>query len=253
MTIRIAFAVLAITSLKTGALAQIDYIGVHAQSMQTGEMYKKMFRRRDNQNNAARRSMNQPQKRSTYATAGNSNYLAPSRVDAVPASFLYRSTAELRKTAADAYIERATQSNPEAGKLIAAQISRNNFPKVYAGIIAPFGYRANDTADAVAAYTLLGWLIATGAPDPSPAAARAVREQVAQGLRNDKNFASARTRAELAEEMKLLFVTLHAGWQSARKEGNLKQYSDGVAAMFQRFSGNDLRTMRLTDRGLIRG
>ncbi|MBC7945841.1 MAG: hypothetical protein H7X91_11400, partial [Burkholderiales bacterium] len=80
-----------------------------------------------------------------------------------------------------------------------------------------------------------------------------VRAQVARSLAANATFANPHTRAELAEEMKLLFVTLHAGWQSARREGNLKPYADGVARMFQQFTGNDLRAMRLTERGFVRG
>ncbi|TRW17358.1 hypothetical protein [Glacieibacterium frigidum] len=247
---RLTFILAISLALPSAAVAQMDYIGVHAQSMQTGEMYKKMFRRRDNQIAASTRTAQQPQLKSSYAAAGGA-LLSPPNPGAAAIDLRYRSTPELRKSAADAYVQRVMQSDPQAGKLIAAEVSKNNFSRIYAGIVAPFGYRADDTADAVAAYTLLGWLIATGSPDPSPAAARAVREQVAQGLSNDPKFTNPRTRAELAEEMKLLFVTLHAGWQSARKEGNLRTYADGVAAMFKRFTGNDLRAMRLTERGFV--
>ena len=163
--------------------------------------------------------------------------------------FSFRSTPELRRIAADQFIARTSKSDPAAGKLIAAQIAQQDFNRVYAGIIAPFGYHTDDAADALAAYTLLGWLIANGAPDPSRAAAAGVRRQVAANMTRDLNTSDPRKRAELAEELKLLFVTLHAGWQSARREGRLKPYGDGVAAMFNRFTGDDLRALRLTDDG----
>ena len=165
-------------------------------------------------------------------------------------SFAYQSTPELRQAAATGLIERVSQSNPDAGRAIADEIARHDFSRIYAGIVRPFGYRPDDSAASLAAYTLLGWLVATGAPDPDPGSALAVRAQVAQGLGSDRRFSSPQTRAELAEEMKLLFVTLHAGWQSARREGKLQQYSDGVAAMFLK-QGTDLRALRLTDRGFV--
>lgn len=186
------------------------------------------------------------------AAIGGGYLTRPARPGAANIAFPYRSTAELRRSAADGFIQRTTKSDPAAGKLIASEMAKHDFHRIYAGIVAPFGYRANDAADALAAYTLLGWLIATGAPDPSPAAAAAVRAQIAAGMANDQRFSDPRTRAELAEELKLLFVTLHSGWQSARREGKLRPYGDGVASMFRRFSGNDLRAMRLTEQGFVR-
>lgn len=192
--------------------------------------------------------------RPRFASPSGTSYAGqPARAGSESITFPYKSTPELRRSAADGFIARTTKSDPVAGKLIADQIAQHDFNRVYSGIIAPFGYRANDAADALAAYTLLGWLIANGAPDPSRAEALAVRNQIAAGMANDQRLSNPRTRAELAEELKLLFVTLHAGWQSARREGQLKQYGNGVAAMFQRFTGDDLRAMRLTEQGFSRG
>lgn len=180
-------------------------------------------------------------------------FTRPATADGAAIALRFTSTPALRREAANGLVERASAQNPEAGAALRDQLAKHDFPRIYAGIVKPFGYRTDDTADAVAAYTLLGWLIATGAADPSPRAAQAVRAQVAGSLSSNATFANPRTRAELAEEMKLLFVTLHAGWQSARREGNLKQYSDGVNAMFRNFTGNNLRAMRLTEQGFVRG
>lgn len=249
-----SFAFAGIICFAIPVAAQIDYIGIHAQSMQTEEMYDKLFGDDSTSSRKSDRSLaSQRMQSSPGWVAGSGGYLThPVPRDAVSASLVYQSTPELRRDAAEAYIQRVTRSNPQAGAAIAKEIAKNDFSRIYAGIVKPFGYRADDAADAVAAYTLLGWLIATGAPDPRPDAARAVREQIAQGLIREGKFANLKTRAELGEEMKLLFLTLHAGWQSARREGNLQQYSDGVVAMFKRFSGNDLRALQLTDRGFVR-
>lgn len=232
----------------------IPYVEIQAANIQYGNMLEKMYDRRDNPNNSSNQgAVNGQPQRPTYAAAASARSFAmPAPASAARIDFSYRSTPALRRSAADAYVQRTMQNNPEAGHIISDQLAKHDFSKVYAGIIAPFGYRADDTADAVAAYTLLGWLISTGAPDPSAGAARAVRNQIAQGLRNGARLSDPRARAELAEEMKLLFVTLHSGWQSARREGKLKQYSDGVNDMFRKFTDNNLRNMRLTDRGFVR-
>lgn len=89
----------------------------------------------------------------------------------------------------------------------------------------------------------------TGAPDPRPSSVRAARGQIAGNLARSPTFASVATRRELGEELKISFVAIHAGWQAARQEGKLKAYSDGVAAMFAKQSGDDLRKLKLTDGG----
>lgn len=52
--------------------------------------------------------------------------------------------------------------------------------------------------------------------------------------------------------MKLLYVTLHAGWQSAVKEGSTARYSDGIARIWRQQSGRDLRALSLTNAGFSR-
>lgn len=50
--------------------------------------------------------------------------------------------------------------------------------------------------------------------------------------------------------MKLLYVTLHAGWQSAEKESATRQYSDGIARMLIAQSDLDMRQLRIGNTGL---
>ena len=241
---------IALAALAQAASSQaqdyIPYLDIYAGNMIYGRMLESNLGIKDEPSPPARGAATRP------TNVGGPAYLRnPARLDAAPLSFAYDSTPALRRAAADSYVDRVRKSNAAAGVAIADQIAKNDFSRVYAGIVQPFGYRGNDAADALAAYTLLGWLIATGAPDPTPAQARAVRTQIAQAMATNAGLSGANKRAELGENLKLLFVTLHAGWQSARREGNLNQYSDGVNGMFRKFSGNDLRALRLTDRGLV--
>lgn len=165
----------------------------------------------------------------------------------------YRPSPALRRAAQQGYIDRVSRTRPDLVPVMQAQFSRVDYAKVFRSLIKGTGLRENDVADAVAAYTSLGWMISNNAlADPDPRAVQALRQQVAQSLSANPQFTDAATRGQLAEEMKLLFVTLHAGWQSAQREGNLRGYSDGVAAMFKAQTGNDLRAMRLTPNGLVR-
>lgn len=172
------------------------------------------------------------------------------RAPAGPAPALpYAATPALKRQVLSEFIERVRAKDPAAAEQAAEQFARHDYARIYQGIVAPFGLSANDAGDAVAAYTVLGWLIATGAPDPRPAAVRAARAQVAAQLAAEPRVGAPGVRAALGEEFKILFVTLHAGWQSARREGNLRQYADGVQRMFQQQSGLDLRSLELTAGG----
>lgn len=167
-------------------------------------------------------------------------------------AFPFQSTLASRQAARQAYLSRIARTNPVLARTAAAQFEKHDFPRIYGSLVAPHGLRPNDAADVITAYTLLGYLIATGSGDPSPAQVRAIRAQIAARAATNPAMVDPAGRARLAEELKLSFVTLHAGWQSARKDGSLPRYSDGVARLFKS-TGTDLRTLRMTDRGFVVG
>jgi len=175
-----------------------------------------------------------------------------SRSNADEASLLYRVSHQESQKAEQGYISRLKRNNAEAADALAAQMRAHDFGQVYTGIVAPFGLRRGDIGDEITAYTLLGWMIANNdlGDGPKREQVQAYRAQVAAGLAANPKFADPATRAALGEEIVISFVTLHAGWQSARREGKVQQYSDVVATMFQKQTGNDLRQLVLTDRGL---
>lgn len=165
----------------------------------------------------------------------------------------YSSTPALRRQALDGYLARASRQYPEAARVMSAQFAKHDYAAVYRSLIGGTGLRDNDAADAVTAYTVLGWQIANGYTDNlPPARIVAARRQIAAALAANPQLSSPATRPALGEEMKLLMVTLHAGWQSAQREGNLSRYADGVARLFRTQSGRDLRSLTLTDAGFSR-
>lgn len=199
----------------------------------------------DNQRRSATRRASAPVSNG-WAAALASGPVA--RGAAVDTDLRFVSTEQSRRQAEREYLARLRKQDAAAAAALGEQLQRNNFSRVYSGIVRPFGLSSDDAADALTGYTVLGWLIATGAPDPSPSAVSAARNQIAARLGQTPNFRSAASRQALGEELKISFVTLHAGWQAARREGNLRQYGDGVAALFNR-NGIDLRALRLTRDG----
>jgi hypothetical protein len=165
----------------------------------------------------------------------------------------YTPTTALRRAALEGYISRIRRERPEAARVMAAQFAKNDYTKVYHDMMQGSTLRENDAVDTVTAYTLLGWQIANEHRDEIPDRQfEAVRRQIAPQLAASPRIADPRIRASLGEEMKLLYITVLAGWQSAGKEGNSERYSDGIAAMFKRQSGRDLRAIKLTDAGFSR-
>lgn len=163
-------------------------------------------------------------------------------------SFAYASSPAAAKHAVAGYIARASRTEPAAAKQLDAQLAQHDYRTVYRALLQGTGLRENDAVDALTAYTSRGWMIANNQlRDLDPSILQGLRGQIAARATGNPAFAPSR-RAALGEEMKLLFVTLHAGWQSAQREGKLAQYSNGVAELFRR-NDIDLRALRLTSSG----
>lgn len=163
----------------------------------------------------------------------------------------YASTPASRARALQEFVARVKRTDAAAAAEVGGQLSRHDATRIFSGIVRPFGLRANDLADVVTAYVVLGWMIANGSGDPSPRAVQAVRARVAQELAGNPQLASAGMRTTVGEEVKILFVVLHAGMQDATRSRAMAGYSSGVRDMFRQLTGEDLRRLALTDRGFV--
>lgn len=162
----------------------------------------------------------------------------------------YASSPALQRQAVDGYIQRMRHGYPEAARVMSAHFASNDYHAIYRRLMSGASLRDDDAADVVTAYTLLNWQIAKqDASKISSARVQAARDQIAPALAANPRLASPAARGALGEEMKLLYVTLHAGWQGAVRDGNTARYSDGVARKWRQQSGRDLRTLSLTDAG----
>lgn len=149
-----------------------------------------------------------------------------------------------------AYVDRIQRNDPKTAIALQQAFRGHDYARVYDNLVRGDGLAGNDLANSMTAYAVLTWLIANNRlEEPSGAAVRAARAQTAAALANDPRFASPAARAQLGEEFKLLFVTIHSGAQSARREGMMQAYSNRVAQMIRAQSGRDPRSRTLTDRG----
>lgn len=161
-------------------------------------------------------------------------------------------SAQFRKQQVADLLARASKTDPQSAAALRAQFSKSDYAPVYDGITRPYGLAGNDAASSLAAYMVLGWMIVHDGQEPSRAGLQGVRAQAAQAL-SDPRLSAPGMRARLGEEFKILFVTVHAGWQSARREGTLDRYADGVAQLFGQKNGMNLRAARIGPHGFEGG
>jgi hypothetical protein len=171
-------------------------------------------------------------------------FAQPAPADAANLPMDYAATPEVRRQALADFIARIRQNNPQDADAAARELQRNDYAAIYDGIVQPYGLAGNDAANALTAYLVLGWMIVHDGQEPPREAIAAARGQAAVAL-SDMRLSAPETRARLGEEFKILFVVLHAGWQSAQRESTVDRYTAGVAALFERQDGLNLRQMTL--------
>jgi len=131
------------------------------------------------------------------------------------------------------------------------RLKQKDFNKIFTEITAPYRLQVDDAADILTAYQVLNWMIANNAPDPTPSSVDAVRRSSIAALKLDRDIAhNAGNRAMLGEELKIIFVLNHSGWQAAKKSGAVSAYSDNITNQYQRRYNQDLRKLKLDSKGL---
>jgi len=182
----------------------------------------------------------------------------PAAQKARPASLAYATpSAALKAQTVQGYVNRLRAKNPAASQAVAANLGpgKHDYGQIYRGIVQGTGLREHDAADNLAAFLVLGWMIVNDVPQVSglPAGApQGVRAQFAPKLAANAQLAAPGAAAQLGEEMKLLFVVVQGGWQSALKENTLPAYRQGVAALFQNQYGLDFAKVKLTAQGFVK-
>lgn len=132
-----------------------------------------------------------------------------------------------------------------------ATLKQNDFNKLFTGITAPYHLQYDDAADIVTAYQVLNWIIANNAANPNIGAVDAVKSATISALQQNREIAhDAGNRAMLGEEMKIMTVILYTGWQQAQKKGKSADYSATVAQQYQLQYKQNLRSLKLDDKGL---
>jgi hypothetical protein len=174
-----------------------------------------------------------------------------------PSVTTYRSTPavslKVRRQFADGMGRRTSL---EEGRRVAQLLERNDPVRNWAQLVGGDGLKPGDTVDALTAYWMLNWVMATGM-DSDRAQAQAVREQVRAIMAGNPAFArlDEPRRQEFAETLMLNFLVQQAAYVDALKRGDKpvqRRLGDAAVARFRSEMGVDLRTLRLTAKGFVR-
>lgn len=176
----------------------------------------------------------------TSSSAGHARMTATT----AKAQLTYQPTAETTSAAIATYVSAIRKSDPEGAAKTAEALEHANISVLYSTLVAPYGLIDGNLADSFTAYTVLGWMIVNGQNDIPPKTVQGTRDKFALQLVHNP-IANA---ANAGEMLKLLFVTLDAGWQSARKNGTEKAYRENVAGQFAS-TGLDFKKLKLTPTG----
>jgi hypothetical protein len=175
-------------------------------------------------------------------------------VTAVDTSF--QRSATLQRESEAGILAEVKRRQPGAEAEYARIFAQQDMAKLFDRAVRGYGLRNNDIADTMAAYWLVSWVIANDAKDFSPAAARAVRDQVNGGIaRTSVGSYSTEKKHHLADEA--IFNTLIATQafeyaQSGKiSPSDYQRLSDVTQKAFLGF-GADLRQLRLTDEGFVK-
>lgn len=193
------------------------------------------------------------QKRSGSSSGGRRTSAVRTRATG-PAALSYTVTAAQRQRVRDAYLANLARRNPALASNLRVQLGKYDYDAVYAGLLSGTGLVNNNLADALTAYTVLGWMIVHGKTVDAPQAHVAgVRRQWLAALGGSRFARDLELRRSVAEDLKIKTVMLHSGWQSAGKTGQAAAYAEAVARSLQSQLKMDLASMRLSAAGLQRG
>lgn len=170
-----------------------------------------------------------------------------------PRQLTYRIEGAVRQQVVRDFQARLAARNRALAAGFDTMVKRQDPFGAFRGMVGDLGLRTDNAADALAAYLVTAWIVASGREvDPDPAGTRLIRGRIAAAMLANPRLSDPATLQRLGDELQILTVVIAAGWNGAKSEGRTRGYSDQVAAMVRGFGGPDLQRYDLTARGFVR-
>lgn len=200
-------------------------------------------------NNALEASMrNARNKKAGKTAAGAGTSVAAAR----KINLAYTPSVALQQQTVRNLVTKMQSKNAQAAQAVnnALGNGKSSYNELFSQLVRESGLPANNAATALAAYLEIGYMIVNNVQTGiTPAMDRALQQQSAGILSQNRNLTSPATIAKLGEELKLQAVVLYLGWQSTLKNPvQLPQFRSGIAQQFKAM-GLDISKVKLTESG----
>lgn len=199
-------------------------------------------------NNALEASMRNARNKKAGKTAAGTGTVAAARI----VNLAYTPSAALQQQTVQNLVAKMQSKNAQAAQAVnnALGNGKSSYNELFSQLVRESGLPANNAATALAAYLEIGYMIVNNVQTGiTPAMDRALQQQSAGILSQNRNLTSPATIAKLGEELKLQAVVLYLGWQSTLKNPvQLPQFRSGIAQQFKAM-GLDMSKVKLTESG----
>lgn len=160
----------------------------------------------------------------------------------------------VRKRSIAQFVSRVRAADPQGAAALEKELTTKDVFGALAKKLATYGLKTNSVTDAFTVYTVVAWLGVRGSnDDPNKAHVRGVQKQMGHVLANLPAIVSASDakKQELAEAFFLQAVLIDSAVAGAKKRPEtMPQVKTALATGTQATLGYDLRTFKLTDKGL---
>ncbi|WP_342644674.1 hypothetical protein [Mucilaginibacter sp. CSA2-8R] len=196
-------------------------------------------------NNAIEASM-----RNARGKSGKSS--AAAGASARKVNLAYIPSAALQQQTVQNLVTKMQSKNAQAAQAVSNALGsgKASYGQLFSQMVRESGLPANNAATALAAYLEIGYMVVNNVQSGiTPAMDRALQQQSAGILSQNRSLTTPATIAKLGEELKLQAVVLYLGWQSTLKNPvQLPQFRSGIAQQFAAM-GLDMSKVKLTENG----
>jgi len=174
--------------------------------------------------------------------------------DEKPATLRYTPSRARREANLAAFLAKSRQRDPESARSLEQLFAQGDIIERMAPLIAPYGMRIDNVADAYAMWWIDAWQASHRRnDDTSKSTFAAVRAQAARALSSAPELAAAddATKQRFAEALFLQALLLEAAMDQARADAALLDGVATAAAQGARGMGLDMSAMELTPNGFV--
>lgn len=166
----------------------------------------------------------------------------------------FNASPEVRRRVRGQFVDWVKSNAPAMPAAEEARLRQADFVAEWTNAVREDGLKPGDTADALAAYWLLNWMMANGRQSNTAAEAQAVRDQTRRLLQANSGFAALRDahKQELAEVWMMNFLLQGNAYFDAIKRGDKvlsAKLGEAAAMRFRNEMGVELTRLRLTPTG----